>query len=335
MAVLTVDGVQIVAQEQQLTSPAIHIKNSDGQMYHIALVPVDGGIYDGSETLVYEESSFNTCQEVTLAAGIYRAELRGGSGGKPYKCTSGIGMQKFKSDVVSSIFKINQETTAYVLRGGDGNNSAKVANQQVSGGGASGVDSLLVVGNRVIRATGGSGTRCISGTVTGLNSGGYALFNSCYGGAGGIYPDVTINAGSTVKYQARGYCAAGGGGSNADGGGMAGAANSAYSFLDAGVVGTSTGGGNGGNATNTAGNSLTKNVGYGGIGGANVSFSCGGQVATSYGGGGGGAMCFFPVTSTCNSSGTWCDTDCVDGGNGGSGSTGTSTSSFVKIYKIG
>lgn len=335
MAVLTVDGVQIIAQQQQLTSPAIHIKNSSGEMYHIALVPVDGGIYDGSETLVYDESAFNTCQTITLSAGIYRAELRGGNGGKPYRCTSGIGTQKFKGDVVSSIFKLNEETTAYVLRGGDGNNSAKTVSQQVSGGGASGVDSLLVVGNRVIRAVGGSGTRCISGTVTGLNSGGYALFNACYGGAGGVYPDVSINAGSAVKYQARGFCAAGGGGSNELGGGAGGKASSSYSFLAAGTAGGANAGGSGGNATNTDGTGLTKNIGYGGTGGANVSFTCGGQVATSYGGGGGGGMCFFRVDSTCTDTGTWCDTDCVDGGNGGSGSTGTSTTSFVKIYKIG
>ena len=62
--VINVDNIQIVAQEQQLTSPAMHIKNANGDVYHVALVPIDGGIYDGSETLVYEEGAINACNEV-------------------------------------------------------------------------------------------------------------------------------------------------------------------------------------------------------------------------------------------------------------------------------
>lgn len=332
--VITVDNVQIVAQTQQLTSPSMHIKNANGEVYHVALVPIDGGIYDGSESLVYEENSINTCQSVKLTAGIYRVELRGGSGGRPAHCQSGIGIQRFDGEIVSSIFKLNQETTIDVFRGGDGNDSKRSTNNQVSGGGASGVDSLVIVNGRVIRAIGGVGTKCITGTVSGLNGGGYALFDTCYGGGGGVYSDRTINNGATVKYQARGFCGAGGGGSNDDGGGTGGKASSSYSFLDAGQNATSVSGGDGGAVENTAGTSLNNNVGYGGKGGANVTFSCGGQTATSYGGGGGGGMCFF-YQSSCESTGLWCDTDCVNGGDGGTGSTGTSSTSFVKIYKIG
>lgn len=200
MPVITVDNIQIVAQEQQLTSPAVHIKNADGEIYHIALVPVDGGIYDGSETLVYEENSINTCNSVRLEAGIYRAELRGGSGGRPASCQSGIGTQRFDGDIVSAIFKINQATNIDVFRGGDGNDSTRSNSHQISGGGASGVDSLVVVNGRIIRGTGGVGTRCITGTVSGLNGGGYALFDACYGAGGGGGGAVNGSGTSTTYY---------------------------------------------------------------------------------------------------------------------------------------
>lgn len=334
MPVITVDNIQIVAQEQQLTSPAVHIKNADGEIYHIALVPVDGGIYDGSETLVYEENSINTCNSVRLEAGIYRAELRGGSGGRPASCQSGIGTQRFDGDIVSAIFKINQATNIDVFRGGDGNDSTRSNTHQISGGGASGVDSLVVVNGRIIRGTGGVGTRCITGTVSGLNGGGYALFDACYGGGGGVYMDKTINDGSVYKYQQRGYCGGGGGGSSDYGGGTGGKTSSSYSFIKAGQKASVSGGGDGGDVTNKSGNSLTANVGYGGKGGANVVYSCGGTTATTYGGGGGGAMCFF-YQSSCESTGLWCDNDCVNGADGASGSKNTSKTSFVKIYKIG
>jgi len=334
MPVINVDNVQIVAQTQQLTSPAMHIKNAAGEVFHVALVPVEGGIYDGSETLVYQENSINTCNSIKLDTGIYRVELRGGSGGKPASCQSGIGTRRFDGDIVSSIFKLNKETVVDVFRGGDGNDSTRDNIHQVSGGGASGVDSMIVVDGRVIRATGGVGSKCITGTVSGLNGGGYALFDVCYGGGGGIYMDKAINNGATIKYQARGYCGAGGGGANEVGGGTGGKASSSYSYIYAGTDATSDSGGDGGAVVNRAGTSLTLNNPVGGKGGKNVTFSCGGQIATSYGGGGGGAMCFFYQTS-CETTGLWCDNDCVNGGDGGSGSTGKSETSFVKIYKIG
>ena len=39
--------------------------------------------------------------------------------------------------------------------------------------------------------------------------------------------------------------------------------------------------------------------------------------------------------SSCESTGLWCDNDCVNGADGASGSKNTSKTSFVKIYKIG
>ena len=114
MPVLHVGDIEIVAQTQQLTSPSIHIKKSDGEMYYVALSPLGGGIFDGSETLVYSETSINKCHSVNLEPGIYRVEMRGGTGGKPYRCTSGSGMTNAMGDIVSSIFK-RQQSIRFVV----------------------------------------------------------------------------------------------------------------------------------------------------------------------------------------------------------------------------
>ena len=339
MPVLHVGDIEIVAQTQQLTSPSIHIKKSDGEMYYVALSPLGGGIFDGSETLVYSESSINKCHSINLEPGIYRVEMRGGTGGKPYRCTSGSGMTNAMGDIVSSIFKLNETTTVYSLRGGDGNNSPTIGTYQIPGGGASGVDSILVVGNRTIRATGGVGSRCMNLTVTSFGGGGgYGITNRCSGGGGGFYSDTTINnGGNAYKYSSIASCSGGGGGANTSSGGTGGniASGSPNFYLNAGKSATSSGGGNGGDVENLLGTSMTKNKASGGIGGKNVSYSCGGQTAISYGGGGGGATCALRVDSTCENLGSWCESDCADGGDGGSGSTGTSGDSFLNIYKIG
>lgn len=191
MPVLHVGDIEIVAQTQQLTSPSIHIKKSDGEMYYVALSPLGGGIFDGSETLVYSESSINKCHSINLEPGIYRVEMRGGTGGKPYRCTSGSGMTNAMGDIVSSIFKLNETTTVYSLRGGDGNNSPTIGTYQIPGGGASGVDSILVVGERVWRANGGSGKTCIMPTQgAGLSTSGSGV---SYGNGFGGNSDLTGN----------------------------------------------------------------------------------------------------------------------------------------------
>ena len=61
----------------------------------------------------------------------------------------------------------------------------------------------------------------------------------------------------------------------------------------------------------------------GGIGGATVTYECGGKTAKTYGGGGGGGA--YAGAYYTNS---------LNGGDGGSGSSGSSDTSFVRIYKI-
>ncbi len=335
---LHVGDVELVAREQQITSPAIHVKTHSGDIYHVPIMPLDGGIFDGIEHLVYEENTINTCQTFELPAGIYRAELRGGSGGKPYRCDTGTGTMKSPGEYVSSIFKLNNATTLYALRGGDGNNGPTITGHQVPGGGASGVDSILVVGNRTIRANGGPGTRCMNFQTRAFPSGGANHKYNCGGGGGGNYSDTTINdGGAAYAASSAVLCAGGGGGANINGGGNGNNSKTTSNFsATASMPGTTTGGGKGGNATNLLGNAVTTNNAIGGAGGQNVTYSCGGQTAISYGGGGGGAICYGRVDSACKTYGTaWCDPDCADGGAGASGSTGTSETSFIKIYKIG
>ena len=334
MPVLHIGDIEIVAHTQQLTSPALHIKNADGEIYHVAVMPVGGGVFDATETLVYEENTINTCQSFELPAGIYRVEMRGGTGGKPYTCSTGYGMQKFKSDIMSSIFKLSEPTTAYALRGGDGNDGATVNVHQTVGGGASGVDSILVVGNRAIRANGGTGTRCQQkfSEVPGRDGGGFNTANN--GGGGGIYTENEINDGANADVSdSRIIQAPSGGGAPNGSAGIT--ANSTSCNIFSAYGGNMSGGGNGGDIENLLGDSVNQNTVVGGRGGANTLFNCGGQVAYSYGGGGGGAVCVYKSEYSCSNFGNWCTTDCFDGGDGGSGSTGTSNDSFIKIFKIG
>ena len=335
MLILHVGNVDLIAYETQLTSPALHVKNAAGEIYHVPVIAMGGGIYDASETLVYEEAEINQCQSVKLGAGIYRVEMRGGMGGKPYRCSAGSGKVQFHGDIVSQIFKVNTETTVYALRGGDGNDSPAVSTYQTVGGGASGVDSILVVGDRVIRANGAPGTQCINGGVS-LYTGGHAIMNSCFGGGGGFYSDTNINNGKNGVVEGLVGCGGGGGGANVAGGGVAGKGASNVKVTGfAGTNATATGGGNGGDAENMQQTSMTKNYAIGGYGGVNVSLECGGAVAVSYGGGGGGAVCALADPIQCALTGARCNADCADGGDGGAGSTGTSDSSYIKIYKIG
>lgn len=120
-----------------MTSPALHIKQSNGEIYYVMLVPVDGQIMDAVENIIIDVAPINTCISYELPAGIYRVELQGGAGGMPSRCNAGTGKQHFPGNYVSSFFKTNSPTTIYALRGGDGNNAPTISSHQVSGGGAS------------------------------------------------------------------------------------------------------------------------------------------------------------------------------------------------------
>lgn len=329
--VIHIGDATIQTTVEQKTYPSLHVMDHTGAVYHVAVRAQDERLATGTETLVYEQTAINTCETVTLDAGLYRAELRGGSGGLPSKCEGASAMLGF---INTSVFKLDVSTTISVFRGGDGNNSGPADRHQTVGGGASGVDSLIVLPTRTIRATGGAGSACwgwagLQGFPKGsVNRNGY----DCGGGGG-----VSDMANGLDGYVTYGAVAGGGGGAPSGTGGAA------VKNTTAGANATSTGGGNGGDATNPNGDSKTSNVGHGGAGGANVAFQCGGQTIVSYGGGGGGGMCALYSEKMCTAyggtygdeTGVMCYSDCADGGDGGSGSTGTSTDSYVKIYRIG
>ena len=321
--VIHIGDATIQTTVEQKTYPSLHIMDHTGAVYHVAVRAQDEQLATGTETLVYEQSAINTCETVTLDAGLYRAELRGGSGGLPGRCTSSVDKTPMLGFINTSVFKLDVSTTISVFRGGDGNNSGTVASSQLPGGGASGVDSLIVLPTRTIRATGGVGVRCTKDNTSNPAGGGQAYEARCTGGGAGTNGFVGWGANETV------VCAGGGGGAPSGTGGAA------AKDTTAGADATSTGGGNGGDATNPNGDSKTSNVGHGGAGGANVAFQCGGATAIGYGGGGAGGLCYWVYAPACTKLNAWCVADCVDGGAGGSGSTNTSTDSYVKIYRIG
>ncbi|MBE6460887.1 MAG: hypothetical protein E7007_03200 [Alphaproteobacteria bacterium] len=313
---------------------ALYFKTSDGNIYHTIDVIPDGMcvLNNNGTELVYEATNFNTCNEIVLQPGCYRAELRGGIGLQNEYCLD-IAEQDF-TPTISAIFNINEPTTVYVFRGGDGNAAGvNVVNNGTGsfGGGASGVDSILVVGDRVWRASGGAGKTCATSIKKRqINVAGAYTSIAVGNGVGGNSELVQLVSQKRV-YVSREpyrYGIGGGGGASPNG---AGGTDWQYhydfintdEYVNAGTNGTDERGGNGGDIYVCNNLSCTSMVSAtGGIGGATVTYECGGQTAKSYGGGGGGGA-YNGNNSTA-----------VNGGDGGSGSTGHSDVSFVRIYKI-
>lgn len=317
-----------------LLAQILFVKTPDGNVYKaVNDVPVGQCILTGEEELVFEASNFNTCNEVVLQPGCYRAEMRGGIGTANENCADHITFDE--NTTISAVFSISQPTTIYALRGGDGNpGEAIISGNYISsfGGGASGVDSILVIGDRIWRANGGIGKQCISPipSFTPVNalSGSTIRPGNGFGG-GGYFPDE--NTGSRAYYSYTNRYSIGGGGGGAPNG--VGGANWLYKhtfpvdgiIINPGKNGTSLSGGDGGSVTSCKTYACTELVTVnGGRGGTTMSYICGGQYAYSYGGGGGGGAIQALPTITRKS----------DGGDGGYGSTGTSNVSFVRIYKM-
>ena len=315
---------------------ALYFKTSDGNIYHtIDKIPDGMCILNNTGTeLVYEATNFNTCNEIVLEPGCYRAELRGGISLQNEHCLS-IAEQDF-TPIISAIFSISEPTTVYVFRGGDGNpGGVNVMNNKYTGafgGGASGVDSILVVGDRVWRASGGVGKTCVA-TKNHMNGATAASTVSVGNGIGGVsnLNQPTLQKRVYYVYRTRSfiYGIGGGGGASPNG---AGGTDWQYhhdfintdEYVNAGTNGTGERAGNGGDIYVCNNPSCTSMVAAtGGIGGATVTYECGGQTAKTYGGGGGGGAFNQQISSQT-----------VNGGDGGSGSSGSSDTSFVRIYKI-
>lgn len=312
----------------------LFFKTTAGDVYQaIDNVPAGQCVLTGSEELVFEATNFNTCNEIVLQPGCYRAELRGGVGTMNEYCLEAV--EQNIINTMSALFSISEPTTIYALRGGDGN--AGGVNLSTSGnytgafgGGASGVDSILVVDDKIWRANGGTGKTCAISAKKIVNTtvAGYALGNGQGGNAINITTDSKKRA---FYYYVRDssviYSVGGGGGGAPNRIASKGWYRQSPLFneeivIDAGTDGTPEVGGNGGDIkTCTTLDCAEFAVANGGYGGATVEFNCGGQVAYSYGGGGGGGAALTNLNA-------------INGGDGGSGSTGTSNISFLRIYKM-
>ena len=311
---------------------ALYFKTSDGNIYHTIDKIPDGMcvLNNNGEELVYEATNFNTCNEIVLQPGCYRAELRGGIGLQNEYCLDIVEHDLTRTE--SAIFNISEPTTVYVFRGGDGNaGGVNVVNNGTGafGGGASGMDSILVVGDRVWRASGGVGKTCSTSIKVEINRAGAHTTIAVGNGVGGNSELVQLVSQKRVYLSAGIYRYGFGGGGGASPNG-AGGTDWQYhydfintdEYVNAGTNGTDERGGSGGDIYVCKDFSCTTMVAAtGGIGGATVTYECGGQVAKSYGGGGGGGA--YHIYNGV-----------ADGGDGGSGSTDHSDTSFVRIYKI-
>lgn len=329
MPVLQVADLQIAVDTVKTTEFALNIKDQTGAIYYAPVsvgscpdslkIKKDGVVYTvGQSSLYHEVTSLNSCEAIELRPGCYTVEILGGRGG------DGGGRTGNGQDAAPEIysFTIDTATTVYAFRGGDGNaggvNSASSGVMSAGGGGASGAPSFFQVGDEFVLSQGGAG---------GAGQGGYnssKVEQECGSGGGGSFEQGTdgVAAKGGDAWGADGLgCGGGGGGAVGGGGGVA-----ASGMLYRGNVGadaTDSGGGDGGSSS--MGGLLGSSNATGGAGGANVSWSCGGQTITSYGGGGGGAV------STGGLLGVGVG---VNGGAGGSGVQNVSDVSYVKIYRF-
>ena len=119
--------------------PILKLMDSNGVIYQLATVPVGGYVMSGDEELLYEENTINSCQALELESGRYRVELKGGKGGGVDIGTSA----SYEGEILNYEFDLNEPTTVHLFRGGDG--TGQCYGSGVTGGGSSGVDSMLVI----------------------------------------------------------------------------------------------------------------------------------------------------------------------------------------------
>lgn len=335
MAVLNIGDFQIPLYTTQVSSPSLKVMDSKGVMYFVPLISEGGCVATGVKELFYEEQSINTCKTLTLPAGCYSVEMRGGFGGGACNASDDAGQM---GQVARYSIRIQEPVEISLFRGGDGNDAAIDKGRGV-GGGASGVDSFIIFNDEVVSAAGGAGEKCV-GTqnaygVSSTNS--HCAVVGAVGGAGsvdnleGISSAPTPGAqswcstGGTSVQEIITYRAPAGGGSVSGINGAQGTVKDSFvSFISTQGAGTSAGGGDGGGVRmEYNGNTYVAN---GGIGGATVSYSCSGHTVYSYGGGGGGGICYRVTTDD--------RVGCFDGGDGASGSKSESSTSYIRVYRL-
>lgn len=142
MQMIHIGDYTVPAYTSQMTTPSLKIRTSDGSMFYVPMIAEDMCIATGNTELYYEETDINTCKEITLPAGCWRVELSGGFG--QGLCGSDDDIYQTGATETYTL-RLNMETQIYVFRGGDGNAPAAYVSGAGIGGGASGVDSFVVV----------------------------------------------------------------------------------------------------------------------------------------------------------------------------------------------
>lgn len=89
MPAINIGDVQVIVQTVQQTQPSLKIMGSDGIVYYADANPgacprslvvgdADNPYTIGKSTLVYEATSFDVCETVSLPAGCYSVSIMGG-----------------------------------------------------------------------------------------------------------------------------------------------------------------------------------------------------------------------------------------------------------------
>ena len=167
MPAINIGDFQIMVQTVQQTQPALKFMDSAGVVYyapvHAGACPnslVVGDLSNpytvGDSALIYEATTLDSCQRVSLQAGCYSVEVLGGRGGDGGNNAGSAG----DATPETFSFSVSETTDVYVFRGGDGkaggvNSSGGLYSG--GGGGASGVPSFFAVGSNYIISQGGTG----------------------------------------------------------------------------------------------------------------------------------------------------------------------------------
>ena len=289
MPAINIGDIQIQVQAAQNTTPSLKFMTRDGTIYYadaaLGVCPNSLMVGDGTKNytigtsqLVYWAENIDSCETISLAAGCYTAYVMGGRGGDGGNNAGNGG----NATVATYSFNLTATTDVYVFRGGDGNaggaNASSGGIYSGGGGGASGAPSFIQVGTEYVISQGGDG---------GAGGGGYNNSKEeqeCGAGGGGSATNAGsgLSASGTDSIGNDGFVCGGGGGGSLGGSGGATTSGFLYNGL-AGTDATDTTGGTGGDSSMAG--LFGSSRATGGAGGANVSWSCGGQMIYSYGGG--------------------------------------------------
>jgi hypothetical protein len=208
-------------------------------------IPATGG-------LLVVNGMVNTVKTQNIPPGMYRWEMKGGTGGRGGNSTSAMGGTGAQGSSASGVFQSYKNETVYFLVGGNGAPGGDAVGGG-GGGGGSGGSSFLDISNNFMMGLGGSGGGGATGYL-GTGGGGGGGGANGIGGNGGDGPGGgTGGTGGNIGLGGTGGRGGDGGGSGGGGSGL----------------------GVGGGSTPGTGGIGSSGGGYGGAGGAGGTDSIG------------------------------------------------------------